>query len=234
MQVPYKMNDSAVPVITLDGPSASGKGTIARLASQALGFHYLDSGALYRLVALAAMQANVDAHDEQRLADIALHLDVVFSDTTVWLDGKNVGDEIRAESCGEFASRIAHLPALRAGLLDRQRAFRKPPGLVADGRDMGSVVFPDAVLKIYLTASTEERAHRRYKQLMDKGISANIENLLQALRERDERDSNRALSPLQRSGDAKLLDTTCLTIEQVVDKVLEMYAETRDKASGDA
>jgi CMP/dCMP kinase len=220
------MNRHAVPVITLDGPSASGKGTIARLVSQALGFHYLESGALYRLVALAAMQTDVDANDEQRLANIAQHLDVSFRDSSVWLDGKNVSNEIRAESCGEFASKIAHFPALRTGLLERQRAFRMPPGLVADGRDMGSVIFPDAALKIYLTASTEERAQRRYKQLMEKGINANMQSLLLALRERDERDSKRELSPLQQCSDARFLDTTCLDIDQVVSKVLGMYAET--------
>jgi CMP/dCMP kinase len=220
------MNRHAVPVITLDGPSASGKGTIARLVSQALGFHYLESGALYRLVALAAMQTDVDANDEQRLANIAQHLDVSFRDSSVWLDGKNVSNEIRAESCGEFASKIAHFPALRTGLLERQRAFRRPPGLVADGRDMGSVIFPDAALKIYLTASTEERAQRRYKQLMEKGINANMQSLLLALRERDERDSKRELSPLQQCSDARFLDTTCLDIDQVVSKVLGMYAET--------
>jgi len=220
------MNRHAVPVITLDGPSASGKGTIARLVSQALGFHYLESGALYRLVALAAMQTDVDANDEQRLANIAQHLDVSFRDSSVWLDGKNVSNEIRAEFCGEFASKIAHFPALRTGLLERQRAFRRPPGLVADGRDMGSVIFPDAALKIYLTASTEERAQRRYKQLMEKGINANMQSLLLALRERDERDSKRELSPLQQCSDARFLDTTCLDIDQVVSKVLGMYAET--------
>ncbi len=221
------MKGQSIPVITLDGPSASGKGTIARLVSQALGFHYLDSGALYRLVALVAMRINVDATDEQQLAQIARYLDVSFSDSSTWLDGKDVCDEIRTESCGEFASKIAHFPALRAALLERQRAFRQPPGLVTDGRDMGSVVFPDAVLKIYLTASTEERAHRRHKQLMEKGINVSIDKLLQALRERDERDSNRALSPLQQCSDARLLDTTCLSIDQVIGKVLDMYAEAK-------
>lgn len=223
------MNLQSVPVITLDGPSASGKGTIARLISQSLGFHYLDSGALYRLAALAAMQVEVDAEDEQRLASIAQHMDVSFADASVWLEGKNVCREIRTESCGEFASRIAHFPALRAGLLERQRAFRKPPGLVADGRDMGSVVFPDAALKIYLTASTEERAQRRYKQLMEKGIHASMRGLLEALEARDERDSKRELSPLQRCDDAQLLDTTFLSVDQVVAKVLDMYAEIRER-----
>lgn len=220
------MSTHVVPVITLDGPSASGKGTIARLVSQALGFHYLESGALYRLVALSAMQTDVDMNDEQRLANIAQHLDASFRDSSVWLDGKNVTNEIRAESCGEFASKVAHYPALRSGLLERQRAFRSPPGLVADGRDMGSVIFPDAALKIYLTASTEERAQRRYKQLMEKGINANMQDLLLALQKRDERDSKRELSPLQQCSDARFLDTTCLDIDQVVNKVLGMYAET--------
>ena len=225
------MKNQQISVITLDGPSASGKGTIARLASQALGFHYLDSGALYRLIALAAMKRHVDASDEQSVINIAQQLDAAFADSSIWLDGRDVCDEVRAESCGEYASRIARYPALRVELLERQRAFRKSPGLVTDGRDMGSVVFPDATLKIFLTASMDERAHRRYKQLMEKGINASIESLLQSLEERDERDSKRATSPLQQCNDAYLLNTTNLSIDQVVDKVLCMYAQTR-KVSG--
>ncbi len=219
------MKNQHIPVITLDGPSASGKGTIARFVSQALGFHYLDSGALYRLVALAAMKGNVDADDEQRVIDMARCLKASFVDSSIWLDGQDVSDEVRAEACGEYASKIAQYPALRKELLARQRDFRKLPGLVTDGRDMGSVVFPDATLKIYLTASEEERACRRYKQLIEKGINANIAELIQALHERDERDSKRMASPLQQHEDTHLLDTTGLTIDQVVDNVLAMYAD---------
>jgi len=218
------LENQHIPVITLDGPSASGKGTIARFVSQTLGFHYLDSGALYRLVALAAMRSGVDAGDEQRVVDIARCLNASFADTATLLDGRDVSEEVRAEACGEYASRIAQYPVLREVLLERQRDFRKLPGLVTDGRDMGSVVFPDATLKIYLTASEEERARRRHKQLMQKGINANIAELVQALRERDERDSNRVASPLQWRKDTRLLDTTGLDIDQVVSRVLAMYA----------
>lgn len=221
------MDKQYIPVITLDGPSASGKGTIARLVAQTLGFHYLDSGALYRLVALAAMKRNIEAGDEGRVVDIARHLDASFRDAMILLDGGDVSDQVRSEACGEYASRIAQYPALRIELLERQRGFRKSPGLVADGRDMGSVIFPDASLKIYLTASTEERAYRRHKQLMEKGINASIADLTQSLRERDERDGSRAASPLQQCEDAQLLDTTGFSIDQVVSRVLGMYARTR-------
>jgi len=222
------MKNQYVPVITLDGPSASGKGTIARFVSQALGFHYLDSGALYRLVALAAMKRNVDAGDEQRMVDIAHCLNISFVDSAIWLDGKNVSDEVRSEACGEYASKIAQYSVLRKELLERQRDFRKLPGLVTDGRDMGSVVFPDASLKIYLTASEEERAYRRHKQLMEKGINASIAELARALHERDERDSTRVASPLQQREDTHLLDTTGFSIDQVVSKVLAMYADSNN------
>ena len=221
------MDKQHVPVITLDGPSASGKGTIARLAAQALGFYYLDSGALYRLVALAAMKRNVEAVDEERVVDIARHLNASFSDMVILLDGEDVSDQVRLEECGEYASRVAQYPALRTELLELQRGFRKLPGLVADGRDMGSVIFPDASLKIYLTASAEERASRRHKQLMEKGINASITDLIQSLRERDERDGSRAASPLQQWEDAQLLDTTDLSVDQVVSRVLDMHAKTR-------
>lgn len=221
------MDKQQVPVITLDGPSASGKGTIARLVAQTLGFHYLDSGALYRLVALAAMKRNTDAGNESGVVDVARHLNASFRDSSIWLDGEEVSDEVRAEACGEYASKIARYPALRVELLERQRGFRKLPGLIADGRDMGSVIFPDAILKIYLTASEEERASRRHKQLMEKGINVSIPDLIQTLRSRDERDSGRVASPLQQCEDAYLLDTTGLSIDQVIDRVLSMYAEVR-------
>jgi len=218
------MNNHTIPIITIDGPSASGKGTVAYLAAQKLGFHYLDSGALYRLVALRALQDNIDASDEMQLAEIAGKINFSFENSLVWLDGQNVDGAIRAESCGEFASRIAHFPALRAALLQRQRDFCRLPGLVTDGRDMGSVVFPNATLKIYLTASVEERANRRYKQLKEKGINANMANLLQMLRERDQRDSSRVLSPLKQYTDAQLLDTSSLSIDEAVKQVLDSYA----------
>ncbi|BBL34808.1 cytidylate kinase [Nitrosomonas stercoris] len=219
------MKNQAIPVITLDGPSASGKGTIAHLVAQALGFHYLDSGVLYRLVALAAMKHAIAAEDEPNIVAMARCLNVSFVDATVQLDGVDVSEAVRAEICGEYASRIAQYPTLREVLLDRQRNFRELPGLVTDGRDMGSVVFPDATLKIYLTADAEERARRRYKQLIEKGINANIADLVASLRERDERDSKRLASPLQQCEDTHLLDTTGFSIDQVVNQVLSMYAD---------
>ncbi len=222
------MND--IPVIAIDGPSASGKGTVAQRVAEKLGFHYLDSGALYRLVALAAMRAEVDLTDETALADIARDLAVVFAGAKIQLQGEDVADAIRAEACSNGASRIAAYPQVRTALLQRQRAFRQFPGLVADGRDMGSVVFPDAALKIFLTASAETRAQRRYKQLMEKGIDANISTLLQDIRERDARDSNRSVAPLQQGADASLLDTTSLNITQAVTEVLRQYAEICAKA----
>ncbi len=224
------MNIKDIPVIAIDGPSASGKGTVAQWVAEKLGFHYLDSGALYRLVALAAMRAEVDLTDETALADIARDLAVVFAGAKIQLQGEDVTDAIRAEACSNGASRIAAYPRVRTVLLQRQRAFRQLPGLVADGRDMGSVVFSDAALKIFLTASAETRAQRRYKQLMEKGIDANISTLLQDIRERDARDSNRSVAPLQQGTDASLLDTTSLNITQAVDEVLRQYAEIRAKA----
>lgn len=214
-----------IPVIAIDGPSASGKGTVAQRVAGKLGFHYLDSGALYRLVALSAMRSDADLADEHVLSDIAARLDVVFEDAEIWLESENVTDAIRAEACSNTASRIAAYPRVRVALLERQRAFRQFPGLVADGRDMGSVVFPDAALKIFLTASAETRAQRRYKQLMEKGIDANISTLLQDLRERDARDSGRSVAPLQQGEGTSLLDTTSLDIGQAVDCILRQYAE---------
>ena len=219
-------NINDVPVIAIDGPSASGKGTVAQRVAAKLGFHYLDSGALYRLVALATMRAGVDLSDERTISDVAAGLDVVFKDEEIRLDNESVTDAIRTEACGNSASRIAAYPLVRAALLARQRAFCQLPGLVADGRDMGSVVFPEAVLKIFLTASAETRAQRRHKQLMEKGIGANIATLLQDIRDRDARDSNRSVAPLQLGTDTTLLDTTSLDITQAVDSVLKKYIES--------
>ncbi|MDD4881894.1 MAG: (d)CMP kinase [Gallionellaceae bacterium] len=216
---------TAIPVIAIDGPSASGKGTVAALAAKALGFHYLDSGAIYRVTAYAAVNRGVDLADEAGLAELARGLELRFDGVEVYLDGQPVGDAIRTEEAGRAASRIAALPALRAALLELQRGFRKAPGLVTDGRDMGSVVFPDATVKVFLTASAEERAQRRYKQLIEKGFDANLAALVQDLRERDARDASRASAPLHQAADAHLLDTTALTIAQAVDRVLGWYRQ---------
>jgi len=210
------------PVIAIDGPSASGKGTVAQLVARRLGFHYLDSGALYRLVALAALGAGINLEDELRVSDITLNINVNFNGV-VRLDGKDVSDAIRDEMIGAAASRVAALPQVRQALLARQRAFRRPPGLVADGRDMGSVVFPDAELKIFLTATPEARAERRHKQLMEKGMSASMNALLQDIRDRDARDSARAVAPLRKCADAIYLDTTALTVDAVVAEVMAHY-----------
>ena len=213
----------AVPVIAIDGPSASGKGTVAQRVAAQLGYHFLDSGALYRLLGLAAARRGIALDAEARLADLARQIDIRFEGTDIWLDGALVGDELRGESCAAAASKVAALPKVRAALLAKQHAFRRAPGLVADGRDMGSVVFPDAALKIFLTASAEARAERRYKQLMEKGIGANITALLLDIRVRDERDTQRSASPLQQAHGASLLDTTALNIEQAVQEILTRY-----------
>ena len=215
----------AAPVIAIDGPSASGKGTVAARVATALGYDYLDSGALYRLTALAAKQAGIDWADEAGVAAIAAGLDVEFSESDIRLNGALVGDAIRTEEMSAGASKVAALPAVREALLFRQRAFNKVPGLVGDGRDMGSVVFPQAALKVFLTASAEARAERRYKQLIEKGFSANLPDLLLDLKQRDERDSQRSVAPLRQEADAKLLDTTYLTIEQAVNQVLDWSRE---------
>lgn len=217
----------AVPVIAIDGPSASGKGTVAQRVAQQLGYHFLDSGAMYRLLGLAAQRHGIALDEETLLADLAGQIDIRFEGAEIWLDGVQVGDELRTEQTGAAASKIAALPKVRAALLDRQRAFRRAPGLVADGRDMASVVFTDAALKVFLTASAEARAERRYKQLMEKGMHANIAALLQDIRARDERDSQRSVAPLQQAPGAGLLDTTDLTIEQAVQEVLERYSRCR-------
>ena len=215
----------AAPVIAIDGPSASGKGTVAARVATALGYAYLDSGALYRLTALAARQAVVDWGNEAAVAAIAAELNVEFSGNDIRLNGELVGDAIRTEEISVGASKVAALPAVREALLFRQRAFNKVPGLIGDGRDMGSVVFPRAALKVFLTASAEARAERRYKQLIEKGFSANLADLLLDLKQRDERDSQRSVAPLRQEADAKLLDTTHLTIEQAVNQVLEWSKE---------
>jgi 3-phosphoshikimate 1-carboxyvinyltransferase len=213
----------AVPVIAIDGPSASGKGTVAQRVADALGMHYLDSGALYRLLGLAAQRHGVALDDEAGLAALAGRVDIRFENGETWLDGVKVGDELRTEEAGAAASKVAALPQVRAALLDKQRAFRQAPGLVADGRDMGSVVFPDAACKIFLTASAEARAERRYKQLKEKGMDASMRALLQDIQARDERDSQRSVAPLQQAQGASLLDTTPLNIEQAVAEVLTRY-----------
>lgn len=215
--------NGAIPVIAIDGPSASGKGTVAALVARELGFHYLDSGAIYRVAAHAAARAGVALDDEAALASLARALDLRFDGIEVYLDGQPVGDAIRTEEAGRAASRIAALPDVRAALLDLQRDFRRPPGLVTDGRDMGSVVFPDARVKVFLTASAEERAKRRYKQLIEKGFDANLAALFQDLTERDARDAARASAPLKQAADALLLDTTGLSIDQAVLFVIDAY-----------
>jgi cytidylate kinase len=216
---------TSVDVITIDGPSASGKGTVAHKVAGALGFHLLDSGALYRLVALASHRLGVSADDADALADIATRLDVKFGPDRVWLEGQEVTLELREELIGNRASALAVFPAVRSALTHFQRDFRVPPGLVADGRDMGTVIFPDAALKVFLTASVEARAYRRYKQLIDKGIPASIENLLRDLEQRDARDRSRVAAPLKPAEDARKLDTSEMTVDQAVAQVLQWYAD---------
>lgn len=221
-------NITTAPVITIDGPTASGKGTIARLIAQRLGWHILDSGALYRLVALAAEKHSIALDDVESLQPLAAHLDVEFvapeetDEMLILLEGEDVTRELRTETCGNGASKVAALPVVREALLARQRAFLQPPGLVADGRDMGTVVFPDAVLKIFLTASAEERARRRYNQLKDKGLGVTMRSLLEEIAERDERDRNRTASPLVPAEDAEVLDTSTLGIDEVVDHLWQL------------
>ncbi len=222
-----------VPVVCIDGPSGSGKGTLALRVSRALGFHLLDSGALYRLTALAASRRGVDLDDEAAVARVASAMEPRFEPgddgwTRTYLDGTNVTRAIRAEEVGMNASRVASYGEVRAALLERQRGFRVAPGLVADGRDMGSVVFPDAPLKIFLTASAEERARRRHKQLKDKGIGVSLRDLLRDIESRDEQDTQRAASPMAPAADAIRVDSTGRTIEEVTDAVL---ARARERLS---
>ncbi len=217
-------DSSTVPVITIDGPTASGKGTIAHRVAQALGWSVLDSGALYRLTALAVQEGDIDPADESAVADIASRLDVRFDGDRIWLAGRDVAAQIREESVGNLASQVAAYGPVRQALLARQRAFRQTPGLVADGRDMGTVVFPDAPLKIFLVASVQARADRRCKQLKEKGFSANLASLLQDMRARDERDRSRTHAPLYAAPGAKTIDSSNLTIDATVGAVLGYWS----------
>ncbi len=221
---------SSIPVIAIDGPTASGKGTVAQRVAEVLGFHYLDSGALYRITGLAASQKGIALEDETAVADIARSLDIRFVDEIIFLDNQNIADDIRSELSSQNASRVAALPQVREALTLRQRAFRTAPGLVADGRDMGSVIFPDAPLKIFLTATPEARAERRTNQLKQKGISVIMADVVKELRIRDERDSNRPVAPLKKLDDAYLLDTTEISADEAVAQVLTWY-KTISRAS---
>lgn len=219
----------SIPVITVDGPGGVGKGTVSRILARRLGWHLLDSGALYRLVGLGALSRGIPLDDTPALARLALNLDAKFSgnsgeDAVIMLDGADVSDALRTELAGSAASRVAALPPVRAALLDRQRQFLQPPGLVADGRDMGTVIFPDAPLKVFLQASREERAMRRYKQLMNKGMSVSLDALLKEIEERDARDSGRRVAPMRPAEDAVIIDTTHMGIEEVVDSILHVWA----------
>ena len=216
-----------IPVIAIDGPTASGKGTVAHRVADRLGFHYLDSGALYRLTALMVIRKQIPLTDEHAIAKIGEHLPCHFSGSEIFLDHENVSSAIRAEVVGNTASKIATLPTVRHALTSLQLGFRKAPGLVADGRDMGTVIFPHATLKVFLMASAEARAERRYKQLIEKGFSASMADLYADLVERDARDANRSIAPLKPADEAHILDTSNMTIEAAVARVLGWYAEAR-------
>ena len=219
-----------IPVITIDGPGGSGKGTVSLRLAEKLGWHLLDSGALYRLVAVAALKWDIAADDEPALGELAAGLQAEFSvrnrEVRVQLEGEDVTQTLRSEAVSVLASQLATLPSVRQALVDRQRAFRQFPGLVADGRDMGTVIFPNAPLKIYLTASVEERAQRRYKQLKEKGESVNLSRLFQEIKKRDDRDRSRAASPLVPASDAHLIDSTEMTIDEVVQAILNLLEES--------
>ena len=215
----------SLPVIAIDGPTASGKGTVAERVAQHFGFHYLDSGALYRLVGLSSLRAGIELSDEAGLARIARDLPVIFKSGKILLSGEDVSEEIRQELMGARASAVGAVKSVRDALVERQHAFLNPPGLVADGRDMASVIFPNAILKVFLTASVEVRAQRRYKQLIAKGFSANIDTLTLDLRERDERDTNRSEAPLVQVPGARRLDTTQMTIEEAVNQIIEWFTQ---------
>jgi cytidylate kinase len=224
------MHSAEIPVIAIDGPGGSGKGTIALRLARDLGWHLLDSGALYRLVAVAAMDRGVAVDDEEALGQVAAHLDADFGQSEqgmlIALDGQDVGGRLRSEAVDAFSSRIAALPGVRRALVQRQRAFRRAPGLVADGRDMGTVIFPDARLKIFLTASAEARAERRHKQLKEKGENVNLSRLFREIKMRDERDRSRAVSPLKPADDAHVIDSTEMSIEEVLQKIHELLKES--------
>lgn len=221
------MPNSHIPVITIDGPTASGKGTVAHKVADKLGFHFLDSGSLYRLTALTALRRGADLRDEHAIAKLAEHLPVSFAGGEILLANENVSQAIRAEEVGNLASQIAAMPTVRQALFSLQLGFRKAPGLVADGRDMGTVIFPNAQLKVFLTASVEARAQRRYKQLIDKGFSANMEDLLSDLQARDDRDTHRAIAPLVPAEGAHFLDTSHMTADQAIEQVLKWYAQLK-------
>ncbi|MDX9874436.1 MAG: (d)CMP kinase [Spongiibacteraceae bacterium] len=227
------MAQGSVPVLTIDGPSGSGKGTLAQRLARQLGWHLLDSGALYRVVGLAAVEQGVGLDDETGLAAIAEHLPICFAASApgepaaVILDGRDISKDVRSEQAGYYASRVAVFEAVRNALQARQRAFAQPPGLVADGRDMGTEVFPDAPLKVYLTASAEERAQRRYKQLKNKGENVSLATLLEDIRARDKRDSERVVAPLRPAPDAHIIDSTVLPIDEVEQQVLGLLRARR-------
>ncbi len=222
--------DADIPVLTIDGPSGSGKGTISRIVAGRLGWHYLDSGALYRAAGLASSWSGLDFADHAALARRAHDTDIRFrtdgdAEPRVLVDGVDATDDLRTETAGAAASAIAAIPEVRQALFDKQRVFRRPPGLVADGRDMGTVIFPDATFKVFLTASAVQRAERRYKQLNDKGVSVNLDGLLREILARDARDAERAVAPLKPADDAVLIDTTDVPVERVVERVLALLPE---------
>lgn len=220
------------PVVAIDGPSGAGKGAVARRTAGALGWHLLDSGALYRLVALSATEAGMALDDAAGVAALASSLPVRFEGEAIFLGKREVSGEIRSEACGTAASRVAALPPVRRALVGLQRSFRRPPGLVADGRDMGTVIFPDAELKVFLTASAEERAKRRYKQLKEKGFDVNLPALFAEVEARDRRDAERAVAPLRPAPDARVIDSTAMTIDAVVAAVLDEVRRTLSLATG--
>jgi cytidylate kinase len=231
MQTPPSTSDASAPVLTIDGPSGSGKGTVSRAVADRLGWHFLDSGALYRAAALAARGRGIELSDVAGLSELARMLDIEFveqpgDDPEVRVDGVNVGRELRTEEVGALASSIAAIPAIRAALVDRQRAFRRPPGLVADGRDMGTVIFPDATAKVFLTATAAARAERRYKQLKQKGLDVRLSDLLQEIEIRDARDAARVVAPLRAAAEAVVVDSTGSSVEDVVRRVLAVVSAT--------